>query len=402
MRHLTVTFIILKSFFAFTQDFSNLPVHSIEEKADFSFFEPILKDKRVVLLGEMTHGDGAAFRLKTDLVKYLHKELGYNVLALEDGMYSFLKWSEKMDKGQAEFEDILKSMPYQWSNSFEMQELFSYLKENPDLVFIGCDNIDDYQYLDVFLSEVDSLAKALQIPVYESFDQDLAFLLKYRASKPIEDENKEALLTYLSRMSLELQAKKPSIRNTFWIRVLDGLKVHASEWWDVTTHTKPDWFDYRVHDSTMALNIQWLMNERYKNEKIIVWAANMHIARNVPTKVKSHKYFKNENTVVVGDYLEDLIGDDFFSVATISYSGKYLHNADYHIQTIKEKSKRTLEYHLAKSHEKAFVDFSNHRNLGTFKMSGVLHYLELKGEWTNVYDGVLFIKEMTPATYPER
>lgn len=40
------------------------------------------------MLGEMTHGDGATFKLKTEIVKYLHEELGFNVLILEDGMYS--------------------------------------------------------------------------------------------------------------------------------------------------------------------------------------------------------------------------------------------------------------------------------------------------------------------------
>ena len=50
---------------------------------DFSDLEPlkaVLADKRIVLLGERTHGDGAAFLAKTRLIKFLHQEMGFDVL----------------------------------------------------------------------------------------------------------------------------------------------------------------------------------------------------------------------------------------------------------------------------------------------------------------------------------
>src|SRR3546814_1339423 len=34
-------------------------------------------------------------------------------------------------------------------------------------------------------------------------------------------------------------------------------------------------------DSIMAANIVWLKEERYREEKLIIWAANRHIARNI-------------------------------------------------------------------------------------------------------------------------
>lgn len=311
-----------------------------------------------------------------------------------------MKWREKLEKGEAEFEDIFKSMPYQWSNAEEMKDLFSYLEANPDLVFTGCDNIDDYFYLDDFLVEVDSLAKALQVQVYEKFHQDLEFLLKYRASKAIDANRKEAFLKFLEVLSRELQSTSGN-KNTQWIRFLDGLKIHASGWWDMAAHLKADWFDYTTHDSTMALNIKWLAEEKYASEKLIVWAANLHIARNVVSYIESHKYFRNERSNMMGHHLKSF-NVDYYSIATISYSGKYLSNADYHIQTIKEKSKKTFENYLAQNQQTAFIDFTDNRNFGNFKMSGVLHYLELNGDWTNVYDGVLFIKEMTPSTFLDR
>ena len=36
-----------------------------------------IADKRIVMLGEQTHGDGTTFRAKAFLVKFLHEEMGF-------------------------------------------------------------------------------------------------------------------------------------------------------------------------------------------------------------------------------------------------------------------------------------------------------------------------------------
>ncbi|MFN7689431.1 MAG: hypothetical protein ACK5OP_17015, partial [Sphingobacteriales bacterium] len=48
---------------------------------DLAAFAAAVKDKRVVMLGEQTHGDGTTFALKARLVRFLHEQIGFNVLA---------------------------------------------------------------------------------------------------------------------------------------------------------------------------------------------------------------------------------------------------------------------------------------------------------------------------------
>ena len=53
---------------------------------DFRLLDKALEDADIVLLGEISHGDGKTFTVKTELIKYLHKNLGFNVLVFESGM----------------------------------------------------------------------------------------------------------------------------------------------------------------------------------------------------------------------------------------------------------------------------------------------------------------------------
>ena len=75
-----------------------IPVRSIDaEDVDFADLEPlrrVIGSRRVVMLGESTHGDGATFAAKIRLIRFLHERMGFDVLAFESGFYDTRKvWS---------------------------------------------------------------------------------------------------------------------------------------------------------------------------------------------------------------------------------------------------------------------------------------------------------------------
>lgn len=44
-------------------------------------------NKRIVMLGEVYHGDATAFQAKTRLVKFLHEKMGFKVLVFESDFF---------------------------------------------------------------------------------------------------------------------------------------------------------------------------------------------------------------------------------------------------------------------------------------------------------------------------
>lgn len=50
------------------------------------FIKPILKDKRIVSLGEASHGASEYNSVKVRIVKFLHEQMGDSVIAFESNL----------------------------------------------------------------------------------------------------------------------------------------------------------------------------------------------------------------------------------------------------------------------------------------------------------------------------
>ena len=54
-----------------------------ELPSDFKKLDRFIENKEIILLGEAAHGEGKTFEVKTQIVKYLVEEKGFNTIALE-------------------------------------------------------------------------------------------------------------------------------------------------------------------------------------------------------------------------------------------------------------------------------------------------------------------------------
>src|SRR5688572_4678633 len=96
---------------------------------DFSDLQPlkkVLEGRRIVLLGEQSHQEGSVFLAKTRLIKFLHREMGFDVLAMESGIIECEAAWESLVRGRPVRESFGIGVFPIWTFSAQFGPLMDY------------------------------------------------------------------------------------------------------------------------------------------------------------------------------------------------------------------------------------------------------------------------------------
>tara|TARA_B100000809_G_C15117450_1_gene522996 strand:+ start:541 stop:993 length:453 start_codon:yes stop_codon:yes gene_type:complete len=145
----------------------------------------------------------------------------------------------------------------------------------------------------------------------------------------------------------------------------------------------------------MGNNLLWLIQEKYPDKKIIVWAANFHITKNTDKIEPKKKTYVD--IVTTGNEIFNAIGNQAYILGFNSYSGNFGRVGINKTFNIKKPKGESFENWVSqKKYDYAFINFRNLSNItNSFNMKGLRHISE-KGNWTQVFDGIFYIKTMYP------
>ena len=389
-----------------------------DDFGDLDGLAKLIGDARIVQLGEQTHRDGATFRAKVRLVRFLHERMGFDVLAFESGLYSCNEaWrAMREDPGDdgpgsdraAKDAAALGVQPI-WAESMQCAALWKYLvrraKSKRPLVFCGFD------------CQVTGKAAP-------NLGQDLAYAVERAAPKLDTAKDIQYVHTLIEKLrqgsgkvaNWESDGKKidaafaklrgaleggSDTKKAFWLQLLRSLRAYIES---RSTEPKLEGLAGRFNprDAQMADNLLWLANERFKGRKIIVWAATMHVQRNpelIDTRNKQLSYYQVEP---MGHLVSKKLGKAVFTVGFSTYAGRTGSPFASETHRVERASPNSLEaLCVGAGLDAAIVPFRNlpkEHWLDRPLVSRPLGNSEMSAIWPDVLDAMCFIRRMTPST----
>lgn len=255
---------------------------------DFADLDPlreVLDGVRVVLLGEADHRSGTDFRAKSRLVKFLHRELGFDVLAFESPMYDMTVAWNRIRAGMPPRESFALGSLHFWGRASEMRPLVDYIGEHArggtPLDIAGFDNQPQQASIRFFMDDLSGFLAARNVagPLAAGDTPEWRALealsqVRYRTGRapPPDPATRRALLAALDH-TLETIDDMEDEEARVWRQILRGMRCHARR---ILTH---EGIGYCNRNDQMAENLLWLADERYPGRKIIVWSGTIHAAR---------------------------------------------------------------------------------------------------------------------------
>jgi erythromycin esterase-like protein len=378
------------------------------ENNDYSDLQAIgnaLGNSRIVMLGEQDHGDAPTFLAKTRLIKYLVEKKGFNVIAFESDFYSLhAGWQEVSKKKDSIFFFLKQNIFDVWSRCDQLSPLFDFLalkgQEN-EINITGFDNqhvgqIFQKGYYNRFYQFLDTSRilskKTLEREIFA--DRFSQYFILVRQQKKVPDSLWNYIISSLSDFNNKATMKYG--RENFWAQELKSLQTEYEQGRFFASGNGNA--GEIIRDKQMADNLSWLIQYAFPHQKIIVWAHNIHIARDGANAFSNKDRF---NPMANYLFQASAINNTAYVIGFTSLKGIAGKIGEKQYRVDRPKSNSFETWMAAKNYRYAFLDFQKFKkeHLGfrrKFYMKAKTNHKNVEADWINVFDGVFYIETMYP------
>ncbi len=374
---------------------------------------------RVVMLGELTHGDGTAFQLKAAFVRFLHEEMDFDVLIWESGLYD----CEMMDRelgGTKPLREVAQMGVFpHWSQAAESFPVFEYARatraSKDPLHMAGFDIQSSGSAGNSMLLEFPEwLGDKLPPEDRAAFDKVLAQLRSANTAPKPQAALSAAMseMFQTAHMFVRAYERNSEALNRSWgkeapfrAQALKSAVWHA-RMMAFNGQGKGFPYGFNVREQGNYENLRWLLNTRYAGKKAIVWAHNMHIFKGVPTQGAGAWLVPGPKDIdSMGRMMGRDLGADSYVIGVFAHSGRWSWLGNPEIAYVAPKSDGIEARLHALNHPYAFL---NLRGASTSDSSWLRkpqwgtaeqqNTLTMQTVWPKAFDGILYVDEMKPRT----
>ena len=278
--------------------------HAIElnkDSSDFSFLKPLIGEKQFVFLSD-GHQSGSSKIYFTQLIKYLHEELDFDVLVLESGIYGAELANNAMNITPSQSNLISQNFIAQFISGCDAsKQLFDYIGETKSgedpLQLSGLDIEFNrtqqllFQMLDsAFREQNDKILSDKNYILFKNYFDSLA---TFSSLNNLDNFQKNLLFQYADTLRSFINKLNDPTNFLFLIGENISAYVQASL-------MKSPSLNSVLRNSQMFVNLQWLIKAKYSGKKIIIWASPAHLAPGfmegeIPMAVYFYQQYSRDN-----------------------------------------------------------------------------------------------------------
>lgn len=372
---------------------------------DFSAIKEAIGDKRIVALGESTHGSGTFYALKSELVKYLHEEMGFEVLAMESGLGDTNLSYAAIDSLTAK--ELRDNSVFGNFRANEANLLFEHIKTTSTsakpLHYVGYDTQASSEYLYSKLSTIlldynKELAESLSEKM-RSYQKAYGYSrngdsINYVKHRDIFVSTANKTKEYLSTNETEIITKHNLKQAEFDI-MIRSLEMFAASY---SLPFNERFQGIALRDTYMAENLEWLLSEIHPNKKFIVWAHNGHV---------ENDHMEGGQIKWMGHFLKETYGDNYYSIGLFANSGEAYQFWTEKRIPIENIDATFIEHRMINTAKRTpFLNLSNIKESpntawlfkpisgNEIENGGTVHFIPKKR-----FDGVIVVEESKAPTY---
>ena len=387
---------------------------------DFSDLQPlidIIGQRRFVLMGETTHDDGATFAARTRLIRFLHRKLGFDVIALEDSYVSMRALSASL-KSEDLYRRFLADHPTQVTLA-KQRALIDFIhvtqvEGDRPVALMGnhvhyFGDTDLVSRIQAFIAHLPS--QPFSEPQARRFESLLTSILGVdshtgaaKLGQMTRDEAREIEVLSSSLATAIAEQRTALVRATSGEEVayFEGLVGSLPGFAAYATMHQPfqvprDREQLSIRDKAMAELIIHASRQLYPGRKMVITAANAHLLRT------TGDFEPMRGVASMGEHLYRAFGDETFTIVFEAYSGSAGNSV--HAAPIPPASPNTLAHLFHQiGDDFRFLDLhglpANHwlrwDRIGVRAQS---YFPDGQSTvWPNVVDGIFYIDQQQPVT----
>ena len=305
--------------------FPTYPSLAASPASDVTNIGPVVREmcgKSVALIGEpLVHGFGKTLEFKVELVRRLTDECHHNAVFFESGIYDFLNIQEQVESGREVSDSMVAAaIGGLWANK-EVQRPIPFLRERATRGSVYLGGLDDQLGRGTWAQKEMPSALAAHLPGDQKA-RCLAILQKhtlwqYTDDAPYGPQDKARILGCLDSIDAQLRETSAPSR-TDGLAMVDSLKRQFDrDFQAVPAGMDADTLWMNKRDRSMYVNFRWLLSQLPPHSKVIVWAATVHVAKELST-VRG-----DESRIPLGSYIHRDFRSRAFALGFSAYSGSY-------------------------------------------------------------------------------